>query len=205
MWLSMVRSEIWMLAAWLAATSWARFSTWAGRASRLLTIANSIAVRLRASSPKVAVRVAGSSESRPCESAAAGAASTGRARAAQDDVDARHQLARAERLGHIVVAAHLEPEDAVDLLVARRQEQDRHIGCAPDQPADLQPVHLRHADIEHDEARDLLLESAQRGGAVGDGLRGHAGLLQRKRDDLADMRVVVGDKDVVRHEVGLLT
>ncbi len=47
--------------------------------------------------------------------------------AAQDDVDAGHQLARAERLGDIVVAADLEPEHAVDLLVAGRQEQDRHV------------------------------------------------------------------------------
>ena len=201
MWLSMVRSEIWMLAAWLASTSWARLSTCAGLASRLLTIANSIAVRLTS-------RFA---ETSPCGSpdrATAGHAPAAagqvlarrlRARAPQDDVDAGDQLARAERLGHIVVAAHLEAEDAVDLLVARRQEQDRHIRCPPDQPADLQPVHLRHADVEHDKAGRPLLEGAQRGRAVGDRLRDHAGLLQRKGDDLADMRVVVGDKDVVRH------
>ena len=71
-------------------------------------------------------------------------------------------------------------------------------------PADLQPVHLGHADVEHDEARAPALEGAQRRGAVGDGLRRHAGLLQREADHLADMRVVVGDQDVMRHAIALL-
>ena len=77
------------------------------------------------------------------------------ARAAQDDVDARHQLARAERLGDIVVAAHLEPEQRS--ISSSRADRNR-IGTSdvlPDPPADLQPVHLRHADIEHDEVAGL--------------------------------------------------
>src|SRR5262249_59885081 len=40
--------------------------------------------------------------------------------ASQDDVDPRNHLARAERLGHIVVAAELEADDPVDLVIARR-------------------------------------------------------------------------------------
>src|SRR5690606_32460234 len=47
-------------------------------------------------------------------------------RALEDDIDARHQLARREWLGDIVVAANFETENAVDLLVASTQKQDRH-------------------------------------------------------------------------------
>ena len=42
------------------------------------------------------------------------------------------------------------------------------------------------------------LEARERRRAVGDRRGHHAGLLQREADHLADMRVVVGDKDVVR-------
>ena len=35
---------------------------------------------------------------------------------AQDGADARGELARVERLAEIVVGAHLEPDDAVDVL-----------------------------------------------------------------------------------------
>src|SRR4051794_4821146 len=41
--------------------------------------------------------------------------------------DPRDELAWAEGLGHVVVAADLEAENAVDLFVPRGPEQDRHI------------------------------------------------------------------------------
>ncbi len=117
----------------------------------------------------------------------------------QDRVDPRHQFARAERLCHIVVAADFEAQDAVDLLVARRQEQDRRVGGLPDLPADFQPVHLRHADVEHDEFVDVAVELAQRLLAVlRDGDR-HAGLFEREADDVADMRVIVDDENGMSH------
>ena len=121
------------------------------------------------------------------------------AAAAKDYVDARHQLTRAERLGNIVVAAHLQTQHTVDLLVARGEEEDRHVRGAADLPADLEAIHLRHADIEHDERRLHPLELLQRGGAVIGGMDLHAGLLQREADHFADMRIVVGNEDAVRH------
>ncbi|MCK7526841.1 MAG: hypothetical protein MZV64_59205 [Ignavibacteriales bacterium] len=48
--------------------------------------------------------------------------------------DTAHQLLRAERLDHVIVRAHFEPGDAVDLLAARCQHDDRHIGTVT-QPA----------------------------------------------------------------------
>lgn len=70
-----------------------------------------------------------------------------RARTFQDDVDARDQIARAKRFRHVVVTADFEPKHAVDLLVTRRQEQDRHVTRPADLAADLQSVDFRHADV----------------------------------------------------------
>ena len=47
---------------------------------------------------------------------------------AQHRADAGDQLARAERLGHIIVGAGLEAADPVALLAARGEHDDRHIG-----------------------------------------------------------------------------
>jgi hypothetical protein len=47
-----------------------------------------------------------------------GVRAQGRTAAAQDRVDAEHQLARAERLAHVVVSAELQAGDPVRLVVA---------------------------------------------------------------------------------------
>ena len=111
---------------------------------------------------------------------------------AQDDVDPRHQLARAERLGHVVVAADLEPEHAVDLLVAGGQEQDRHVGGLADLPADFEPVHLGHADIEDDQVGPVG-GKARRAPALPSraSVTVMPALLSADADDFADMRVIV--------------
>jgi hypothetical protein len=78
-----------------------------------------------------------------------------RADAAQDHVDPRDQLARAERLCHVIVAADLEFQHAIDLVVARGEKQDRHVGGLSDLAADFKPVKLGHADVEDDEVRPV--------------------------------------------------
>ena len=77
----------------------------------------------------------------------------GCASAFQDCAHPRHQFPWAERLGHIVVAAQFQAEDAVHLVVARRQEQNRKIAVAPDCLAKLQTVHLRQSDVQDCERR----------------------------------------------------
>src|SRR5438045_2930309 len=81
--------------------------------------------------------------------------------ARQDRADAGHQLARAERLRQVVVAAELEPEDTVDLLVLRGEKDDRHVRAAPQPPADLGAVELRHHDVEDDEVGRLAGEALE--------------------------------------------
>ncbi len=48
--------------------------------------------------------------------------------APQHRLDARQQFARIERLGQVVVGAHLQPDDAVGLLRQRGQQDDRQVG-----------------------------------------------------------------------------
>ncbi len=80
--------------------------------------------------------------------------------AAQDRLDARGELARRERLRDVVVGAELEAGDAVGLLVARGQHQDRHLRVRAHLPADLEAVDPRQADVEHDEPTGCRRSSA---------------------------------------------
>jgi hypothetical protein len=117
----------------------------------------------------------------------------------EDRIHPGDQFARAERLCHVVVAADLEAEDAIDFLVARRQKQDRRIGIFPDLAADFQSIHLRHADVEHHELVDVAVEPGQRLLAVLRDRNHHSALLERKAHDVTDMRVIVDDENGMSH------
>ena len=69
---------------------------------------------------------------------------------AQHRAQPGQQLARRERLGDVVVGAQLEPHDAIGLVPARGQHDDGHLALLADAPADLQPVHARHHDVQQD-------------------------------------------------------
>src|ERR1700749_4562799 len=105
-----------------------RLKTAVGRPRKAFRMPNSMAVSRSGCPAKAAMCWAESIDSAPCANGAcAGLASASRG-ATRDRGDARDQLARAERFCHVVVAADLEPEHAVDLLVPRGQKQDRHVG-----------------------------------------------------------------------------
>jgi hypothetical protein len=71
---------------------------------------------------------------------------------------ARRQLARLERLGHIVVGAELQADDPVDVVPARGQHDDRNAARPADAPQRLHPVQARHHHVENHD-----LELARRG------------------------------------------
>src|SRR5512141_1753008 len=70
-----------------------------------------------------------------------------RRRAPEDRLDPSDELARVERLRHVVVGSHLEPDDLVDVLVAGRQHQDRHLRLLADPSADLDSVDVRQHQV----------------------------------------------------------
>ena len=74
--------------------------------------------------------------------------------APQDGSHPRHQLARRERLRHVVVGAELEAHDAVRLLAARRQQDHGSRAARADRATQLQPADAREHDVEDDQVGD---------------------------------------------------
>ena len=65
--------------------------------------------------------------------------------AAQLGLDARQQFAHREGLGQVIVRAHLQPDHAVDLVVAGGQHQDGNVHLLAQDLADLETVQFRAA------------------------------------------------------------
>jgi hypothetical protein len=84
--------------------------------------------------------------------------------AAQNGADAQDELARAERLCHVIVRAEFQADDAIDLLRFRGQHQDWDMSRGPiglENLADFQARHFRQHQIENDERRRFLLRETQ--------------------------------------------
>ena len=88
------------------------------------------------------------------------------ARAAQDDLDARQQFARAERLGQVVVGAHLQADDAIGFLAARGQHDDRDVGVGAQRAAQREAVVAGQHEVEHDQVECALVQRLPHRAAV---------------------------------------
>jgi len=120
-------------------------------------------------------------------------------RASQDRLHPGDELAGVERLRQVVVGPHLEPDDLVNVLVAGGQHQDRNVPALADPPANLDAVHVRKHQVEHDQSRLLGLDLRERISAGSDGLDAVARLLQVQRDERSDRGLVLDDE----HGLGL--
>src|SRR5438093_227175 len=124
-----------------------------------------------------------------------GVAGTG---AAGDRADAGEQLARRERLGHVVVGAHLEAEDLVTLLDAAGDHDHGDVlgvRVLLEAAADLPAVELRDHDVEQDQVGvDLarLLEGVGAGGGDDDVV---TLLGEIVADQVGDVALVFDDED----------
>ena len=67
-----------------------------------------------------------------------------------------NQLARAERLGHIIVCSQTKPPDLVNIILFRRHHDDRSIFLIPDLAADFKPVHSRQHQVQDDQVEISL-------------------------------------------------
>ena len=122
----------------------------------------------------------------------------GAVRPPQQRAHARHQLVRAERLREVVVGAQLEADDALGLLGAGGQHDDRDrrgrlVGTK--QPADLQAVDVRQHQVEHQQLRRTRRDRLQRLAAGGGALGEETGLVEITSDELGDVRIVLDDQD----------
>ena len=115
---------------------------------------------------------------------------------AQHRVNAGDELARIERLRQIVVGAHFEPDDAIDVLALRRQHDDRHrLAGAAQAAAYRQPVLAGQHEVEHDEMRRIALQLLVEVARVGKRRDVEALLGQIARQEVAQAHVVVDDEN----------
>ena len=126
------------------------------------------------------------------------------ARAAQHGADARQQFARREGLDHVVVDAGLEAADAVVLLAARGQHDDRHLAgelfLAP-APGQFQAAGAGQHPVEQDQVGDPVGDGGLRLAGVA-GMDGFVlALAQGEGDHVADGGFVFDDQDALLHAV----
>src|ERR1043165_1989329 len=74
-----------------------------------------------------------------------------RTSAPENRVHARQQLLEVEGLGDVVVGAELEAENAIRLLAARRQHDDRRASPLPQEAAELEAALSRQHHVENDQ------------------------------------------------------
>ena len=115
---------------------------------------------------------------------------------AQQGLDARQQLGQRKRLGQVVVGAEFQPQHAVQLGRFGRQHQDGRAAAArPQRFAQLQAVHARHHQVEHQQVMRMRAVARQRGQAVGHFRHVIAGAAQVEHQQVADVGLVFGDED----------
>ncbi len=122
--------------------------------------------------------------------------------AAQHGPDPGDDLARAERLGHVVVRPGREPDERVDLLGARRDEDDVDVRRATHRPQHVEAVEVRQTDVEQDEVGGAAVRRERPAQRLGAGARlGHemALGLEVGAQHGADLGLVVDDEDAARH------
>ena len=123
------------------------------------------------------------------------------ARVAQRRADAREQLHRAERLGQVIVCAHIERGRLVDLRAAGRDDDDRHPAPGTHGADDLAAVHIRQAEIQQQHIRAVRSDHLQRGLTV----RRQQDIIsvraQRRLQVLADARIILDDDDFITDHV----
>ncbi len=109
--------------------------------------------------------------------------------------DAGQKLVHAERLGHIVVGAEIEGLHLGGLVAAAREHHDRHaLVLAAQQAQELEPLHVRQAEIEDDQVR-LARRELERRLAVRRLEDLVALRAQPHPQQLADRRLVIDDQD----------
>ena len=116
--------------------------------------------------------------------------------------DARQQFARGERLDHVVVDAGFQAADAVVLLAARGQHDDRHLArqvfLAP-APGQFQAAGAGQHPVQQDQVRDPVGDGRLRLARVA-GMDGFVfALAQGEGHHVADRGFVVDDEDAFLH------
>ena len=137
----------------ISSSNWLRVSTWPRRRMKSDSSLNSSVVNSTSRPARRTWHAANSTSMSPNRIRLRQIA----ARSAQDRLEPCPKLARAERLGDVVVGAKLEAEDLVRLLRLGGQQDDRRpLPCPADVAADLESVAAGQHDVQDDGVKRLL-------------------------------------------------
>ena len=115
--------------------------------------------------------------------------------APQHGLDPGGELAWREGLRDVVVGAHLEPGDAIGLLVAGGEHHDRDARAGADPAADVEAVHPGQADVEHDHPHRVAGQLDERLLAGSHPDQAVAGSLEVATHQRADRALVLDEED----------
>ena len=115
--------------------------------------------------------------------------------AAQERPHAADQLRHRERFRDVVVRAELEAEDAVELGVARAQQDDGDVALRAEGPADVGPEEARHHHVEDHDVELRRPRFLERVLAVTGDLDVEVLLLEAVADGVDHGDIVVGHQD----------
>src|SRR5713226_2029414 len=121
-----------------------------------------------------------------------------RLRAAEQRFDACQQFTRAERLGDVIVGAHLEAHDAVGFFATRGEHEDGETierVIPANFPADIEAGNLGKHEVEKQEIRRRFLQGAQAAAAVERGIDLKTFVREIVANQFDDIAVVFDDQD----------
>jgi len=120
-------------------------------------------------------------------------------RTAQNSAYSGFQLARTERLDHIIVDADIESVEAILLIGPSREHDDRYVRSLADPRGNGESVEGGKHPVEHDEIRLVLVELSQRRLSVIGHDHLEACLLQVLADGIDDPLLIINDENLLRH------
>ena len=116
--------------------------------------------------------------------------------AAADGADAGEELASVEGLGEVVVCAHLEAYDAVDVFAAGGEEEDAVGGGGAEAGEDFEAVDAGEHDVEEDHGPGAGARGFEAGVAAMDGVDVEVVASEVLGEHVAELYVVVDEEDV---------
>ena len=119
--------------------------------------------------------------------------------AAEDGVDARHELLHLEGLDQIVVGSHLQTGNAIPHVAFRREHDDGGLALFTDVGADRPAVHDGQHDVQQHHVRRLLVVFLHRLAAVVGTAYLEALFFQIHTDQIGYIAVVLDHQNVASH------
>ncbi len=119
-----------------------------------------------------------------------------RLRAAQDGADAREQFAQVERFGQIIVRAEFQAHDAIDVVLAPGEDDDRHARRFTQLARQGHAVFRGQFQIEQDQIDDLARHGVAHGGPIRRTGYAQVVVAEVVGDHLAQVGIVIDYQDM---------